>query len=216
MKKHLAIVVLCACSGGGGEGGPADLAPADPVPQADASVETDLAGEEGAKAGESFYRVEALFDDGRQMTFGRDLAGRPGVYAFGSTHIAPAVSFAMTDTLYDPYVTVTFNLGIVVGSELYPVQCPGTGAYAFGTGLPPEMDLHANNLQFRSRLPDSQGTFEVTQWSATEGGVVAGRVRGRLDFIGEAAHWADVDAEFRFVLPPRAAAGRDAMPDGRR
>lgn len=191
------VFLLVGC---GGAAAPVDQMPvSDLEPGAqDASVEETLAPPT------SYYRVEATFDDGRHMVLGRDVSDRPGIYAFGSTHIAPAVSFAMTDTVYSPYAIVTFNLGIVVGSAEYPVQCPGPGTWQFGTGSPPEMDLFANNLQFRSRLEGAQGTFEVTEWSVTPGETVAGRVRGRLVFDGVTAHWADVEAEFRFVLPERS------------
>jgi hypothetical protein len=204
--RHLAFALaltVAACGAGGGSGldapGVPDVAPGD----ADEETAADLPGDEATTgAPTSYYRIEATFDDGRQMVLGRDVTDRPGIYAFGSTHIAPAVSFAMTDTVYDPYSIVTFNLGIVVGSQQYPVQCDGTGTWSFGTALPPELDLYANNLQFRSRLPGSQGTFEVLRWSVKEGETVEGRVKGRLQFDGVTPHWADVEAEFRFVLPP--------------
>jgi len=194
--RHLTLLMLCwACKGAAGH----------PDLVQDIAVEQDYTDAEEVSVGpRSFYRLEVTYDDGKHVILGRDLTDRPSIYAFGSTHIAPAVSFAMTDTVYDPYVIVTFNLGIVVGSMDHPVQCPGPGIYKFGTGSPPEMDLFANNLQFRSRLPGAEGTFEVTRWSVTTGDTVAGHVKGRLVFDGATPHWADVDAEFQFELPERS------------
>lgn len=155
----------------------------------------------------TYYHLEAHFWDGSDLFLDRDLSGKDPstIYAFGSTHIAPAVSLAMTDTLYEPYAIVTINLGIVVGSDQYPVQCDQTGTYPFGSVHPPAVELYAKGLQYRSSLSKAQGSLEVTNWTTVPGEVFEGTFAGRLLFqTGQPDKFVDVKGSFLFTLPETA------------
>ena len=90
----------------------------------DGSSETDA-----DLTGKSVYALD-LVVDGNEVKVDRDLTGLGQYFAFGSTHIAPAVSFGMTDSIQFPRtMTNTLNFGIVVPSEEHPIQTPSTGTY---------------------------------------------------------------------------------------
>ena len=118
MLVAAAAVSAPACDDGGAApaGSPSDVA--------SDGVAEDLTGR-------SVYRMTVTVDD-EVLTLDRDLTGKAQYFAFGSTHIAPAVSLAVTDSVTFPRtMTVNINFGIVVGSDTFPVQTTGAGAWPF-------------------------------------------------------------------------------------
>ncbi|MBL6974661.1 MAG: hypothetical protein ISR64_02925 [Deltaproteobacteria bacterium] len=196
MKRLAWILVLALAACGGGTNGE-DAGPTDPG--------TDgMPQEEIQAAPSTFYHLEATFWDGSDLVLDRDLSDKnpTTIFAFGSTHIAPAVSLAMTDTLYEPYAIVTLNLGIVVGSTEHPVQCDKAGSYDFGGDTPPAVDLYAGGLQYRSGVSGATGALEVTRWTTLPGDVFVGSFEGRLLFqTGQPDKYVDVKGSFQFTLP---------------
>ncbi|NOZ00998.1 MAG: hypothetical protein GXP54_03810 [Deltaproteobacteria bacterium] len=173
----------------------------------DGAEDAGRAAEDVSEAPTTFYHLEAQFWDGKKFDVDRDLSHKDPsiIFAFGSTHIAPAVSLAMTDDVYDPYFVLTINIGVVKGSAAFPVQCPGPGEYSFGGELPPAVDLFANDLQFSSTSPGSHGALVVTKWTAETGEIFEGNFEGRLGFVtGQPDKYADVKGTFFFTLPEPA------------
>ena len=132
----------------------------------------------------------------------RDITEKPNAFSFGSTHIAPAVSFAISEDLTFPAtMTLTLNFGIVFGSDRYPVQCDGAKTYDFSSS-PPEVDVTIG-LRYRSTIPGASGSVIVTEWSNTTGGIMRGTFKGRLlqDTEKPDKRWADVEGEFQLIVP---------------
>ena len=151
---------------------------------------------------QSFYSIKITTQLGEEIELERDITEKPNAFSFGSTHIAPAVSFAVSeDFTFPKTMTVTLNFGIVIGSDKYPVQSDAAGEYAFSE-VPPEIDVIIG-LRYRSTIPGSSGTVILTEYSNQAGGVVAGTFKGRIlqETTKEDKKWADVEGEFRFVLP---------------
>jgi len=129
--------------------------------------------------------------------------------SFGSTHIAPAVSLAVTHTQIMPsYLVVTVNPGIIVGSTDHPVQCDQAGEYPFGAS-PPEVQANVQGIQYGSREEGASGAVVVTEWTAVTGQVFAGTFEGRIvqetDKINKL--WLDVQGTFHVLLPMPAQGG---------
>ncbi|MCA9635275.1 MAG: hypothetical protein KC420_04505, partial [Myxococcales bacterium] len=117
LASGLALALGAAACGDDGGGGGSDTAADTAGGDADASWE-----------GKSAYHFEIVRSDNPEpIVIDRDLTGREKTYmAFGSTHIAPAVSFAVTDDLIAPVtITITFNFGIVVPSSDFPIDTTG-------------------------------------------------------------------------------------------
>jgi hypothetical protein len=139
--------------------------------------------------------------------YNRDLTGLETKFAFGSTHIAPAISLAMEDTMPMPTFTViTLSFGIIVGSNDKPPSTPKSGDYEFGS-FEPEIKVTIYNKVFSSKMDGSEGLFSITDWTADEGGTWAGTVKGTIiqakeDMPGELR--AEVEGSFDFVLPKPA------------
>jgi hypothetical protein len=183
---------------------------ADPAPAAaDATGDAGDAGDAQADADatRSTYRIKITTEfEGQAYDFERDITGNAQAYAFGSTHIAPAVSFAVTETLYHPAtLIITFSFGIVKESDSFPLQCGEAGTYPFDAD-PPEVDISVVGLRYRSTTPGAAGSLTVTQWSRTPGGVMAGTFQGRLLQATDKPdkRWADVEGEFHFIVPEPA------------
>lgn len=192
----LALAHAPACGGDDGGGG-ADAADA----------VSDVAESDGDASweGKSAYHMEIVrSDDATPLVVDRDLTGKERTYmAFGSTHIAPAVSFAVTDDLIAPVtMTLTFNFGIVVPSDDFPIDTTGPGTYAFEPE-PPGLELTVGGLAYRTRVDGSTGSVVVTEWSTEAGGVVAGSFAGRViqDTTNETKRTLDVSGRFHFILP---------------
>ena len=170
---------------------------------------------------ESYYKITVTLPHGEELVFDRDLTGDETVFSFGSTHIAPAISFAMTDTIYIPdYAILTLNFGIIQGSGEYPVQCDGPGEYTFYPAEsparkpgapptearepgPPEIIFFFDNNTYTSVVEGATGIIKVTDWSKYEGDLFAGTIEGTLyeqslELEGESL---EISGFFHFILP---------------
>lgn len=133
----------------------------------------------------------------------RDLTGLDTKFAFGSTHIAPAISLSMTDTMYNPtFAVITLNFGIIIGTSDKPPATPMAGEYDFST-FEPEVEVTIHNKEFSSKVEGSVGSFVVTDWAAEKDGKWAGTVQGTIIQNTEKLK-AQVTGSFDFVLPAPA------------
>jgi len=191
----------------------------DSVP--DARALTDESADQ-APTGESYYSLTLDLeegpgiicgDDGKvdclggksccRYQFDRDLTGLDTKFAFGSTHIAPAISLAMTDTMYKPKTAfVILNFGIIIGTADKPASTNSSGLYEF-SGFEPEVRVEIFNKKYSSVQEGAQGQFDITDWTAEEGGLWAGTVEGSIvqDTDKETKLQACVKGEFHFILP---------------
>jgi hypothetical protein len=127
-------------------------------------------------------------------------------FAFGSTHIAPAIALAMNDTMPMPTFTVlTFNFGIIIGTSDKPPATSSSGVYPF-SGFEPEITVTIHNKKYSSKVEGSEGTFDITDWTAEEGGTWAGSLNGTIIQETEKADKlrAQVEGQFEFILPAPA------------
>lgn len=150
----------------------------------------------------SYYKIKITTQLGQEYEFDRDISEKPNAYSFGSTHIAPAVSFAISEDLSWPAtMTLILNFGIVVGSTRFPVQTDAPGDYSFSSD-PPEIDIIIG-LRYRSTVAGSTGSVNITEYSNQTDGIMAGTFKGRLlqDTTKADKKWADVEGEFRLILP---------------
>ncbi len=162
----------------------------------------DAAAEVEDLTGRSVYRM-TLTQGEDSIELDRDLTGEGQYFAFGSTHIAPAVSFAVTDSVTFPRtMTINLNFGIVVASDAHPIQTGDAGTYTFGE-LPPAIDVFYRGLQYRSSLEGAAGSVVVTSWSVEPGDAFAGTFSGTLMAEGPSGQTLAVEGEFRFTLPER-------------
>lgn len=190
----------------GGEGGVADAADAAPATDADASggeVATDAADGTGHPADHSWYTMRITTAAGTVYDLDEDITELTDVYSFGSTHIAPAVSFAMEQHFVMPnYMVVTLNFGIVVGSIDKPLQCGAAGEYPFG-GLPPEVKVSVEGLPFESSVAGSAGAVTVETWTTFPGELFSGTFAGRIYQVTTKTDklWLDVEGRFHFLVP---------------
>lgn len=156
--------------------------------------------------GKSVYHLEFTLD-GEPFVIDRDLDANPDgpaqYFAYGSTHIAPAVSFGMTDSIQFPRtMTIGINFGIIVPSADHPIQTEGTGVHPF-TDKPPSIDLFIKGLQYRSTLEGASGTVEITEWGVEEGDTVAGTFEGTVIAEGPTGRTIQVSGSFHFTLPAK-------------
>jgi len=162
---------------------------------ADTSEVVDLTGK-------SVYHLELTVND-QPIVLDRDLTDQPQYFAFGSTHIAPAVSFGMTDSIQFPRtMTVGINFGIVVPSGDHPTQTEGVGNHPF-SAEPPSIDVFVAGLQYRSTLAGASGAIDVTQWGVETGDAVAGTFSGTLMSEGATGRTLAVTGSFHFTLPSK-------------
>jgi len=177
--------------------------PAKSTGDVDATVDPD-ASDVPDLSGKSVYRMEFAID-GQPIVIDRDLSGLDQYFAFGSTHIAPAVSFGMTDSIQFPRtMTISINFGIVVPSTDHAIQTEGIGTHPFAAE-PPSIDLFVKGLQYRSSLAGASGAIEITQWGVNEGDTVAGTYQGTVIAEGATGRTIDLSGSFHFVLPARNA-----------
>ncbi len=173
----------------------------EPTDTADVATDVaDVSTDADDLTGRSVYRLETTFNDA-PVVLDRDLTGKDQYFAFGSTHIAPAVSFAMTDSVTSPRtMTVTLNFGIIIPSADHPIRTEGPGTYAFSDSQP-SVDVFIGGLQYRSTLEGASGEVIVTEWSTEEGGTVAGTFSGTLMAEGPTGRTLPVSGSFHFTLP---------------
>lgn len=158
---------------------------------------------EEKKEKESYYKIKIEFPEGKVFEFDRDLTGLDNKFAFGSTHIAPAISFAMADTIYTPvYAKIEINFGIIKGSSTYPVQTPEEGEYPFAP-YPPEVKVFIKDIQYCSCVEGSEGNINLSSWALDEGGLFEGDFKGKIlqDTKKEKKLWLKVEGNFHFILP---------------
>ncbi|HRE91204.1 MAG TPA: hypothetical protein PK095_18945 [Myxococcota bacterium] len=173
---------------------------AKPSDTADTSPEAEVED----LTGRSLYRLETEVN-GTPITLERELTGSTQYFAFGSTHIAPAVSFAMTDSVTFPRtMTVNLNFGIVIGSDTLSVHTTEAKLYAFSAS-PPEVKVFVAGLQYSSKEPGATGEIDITQWSTETGEPVAGTFSGTLVAEGNASRTLPVSGSFFFTLPEQNA-----------
>ena len=188
LRTFVVVLCLAACSDDSKQ---ADVPPTEVSDGSDADV--DLTGQ-------SVYALD-LVVDGNEVKVDRDLTGLGQYFAFGSTHIAPAVSFGMTDSIQFPRtMTNTINFGIVVPSEAHPIQTPSTGTYTF-SAKPPNVDIFVSGLQYRSTNAGSAGSIVIDQWGVSEGDTVSGTFQGSLVADGSTGRTISVTGRFHFTLP---------------
>jgi hypothetical protein len=176
----------------------------------DAGVAGDGAGEEGdlgpdqVDATKSFYTMTVALPDGTIIEIDRDLTVlRDTTFSYGSAHIAPAVAFAVTDTITWPQsVTITLDFGKIVGSGSFPIQTDGTGEYLFSE-QPPAVEVYVGLIQYNSLLDGAEGHVTLTSWGQNTGDIIAGSFQGKLiqETQLEDKLWIDVEGTFHFVLP---------------
>lgn len=176
----------------------------DPVDTSSDSTDTSSETEVEDLTGRSLYRLETEVN-GTPLTLERELTGSSQYFAFGSTHIAPAVSFAMTDSVTFPRtMTVNLNFGIVIGSATLSVHTTEAKVYPFSAS-PPEVKVFVAGLQYSSKEPGATGQLDVTQWSTETGDPVAGTFSGTLVAEGNASRTLPVSGSFYFTLPEKNA-----------
>lgn len=186
----------------------------DPTPPVAEDVETASDGEEDVKkqvTQGNFYQITLVFPSGVQQVYTRNLDEAPGAFAFGSTHIGTAVSLAINDVLYDPFASIAFNFGFVVGSNDYPVTITDTGKWAWGNGstnAPPGLKIETKDAgiprKFVSWLEGAEGSYTMTKWGTNSGDRVAGTITGTLVNDGPDPVTAYLEGEFQFFLPEKA------------
>lgn len=198
-------------------------APLDGIRQSDETIPDGI--EPDVVTPESYYKLKLLLEqgvgincdeaqkvtclDGKvccQVDFFRDLTGLGTKFAFGSTHIAPAIALAMEDTMYNPtFAVITLNFGIIIGTADKPAATNTTGIYDFGV-FEPEIKLEIYNTKYSSKMDGSQGSFDITDWTADKDGLWAGTVKGKIvqDTDKDTKLEAYVEGEYRFILPEPA------------
>ena len=134
--------------------------------------------------------------------FDRNLTGKENKFAFGSTHIAPAIAFTVSDNIALPVSVVTLNFGIIIGTADKPPSTPTGGEYPF-SNFQPEIEVFVKNKTFASFIDGSEGTFNITDWSADEGGLWAGDYQGTIvqETDKDVKLQAEVEGYFHFILP---------------
>lgn len=196
----LASLLLAACGDPATGSGPADGTGADSDVVGDGADEGDI----DDFAGKSIYELHFTVN-GTPIDVTRDLTGLDQYFAFGSTHIAPAVSFGMTDSIQFPRtMTIGINFGIVVPSADHAIQTEGAGTHPF-SAEPPSVELFVSGLQYRSTLDGASGAIVVTDWGVDEGELVAGTFEGTLVAEGTTGRTVDVTGRFHFILPAKNA-----------
>jgi len=219
------VLSIAACGGGDGGGGEDLVMPrADTV--SDDAAPGDAADEDAAEAGETRYAITIDLEIGPGVAcdpseqvdcldgavccryfLDRDLTGLSGRFSFGSTHIAPAVSLAMEDHVYNPFFgIITLNFGIIIGTSELPPACPGAGTYPF-SGFEPEVEVFIQNKDFGSKVPGAEGEIVVETWGAETGEEFSGAFAGTLvqDTTKDDKLRCVVSGEYSFILPEKAA-----------
>ena len=161
---------------------------------------------------QSYYRLELAVTGGLAQVYQRQLDDKPSALAFGSAHIAPAVSLAIEDDFPNPFAVVTINFGFVVGSNDHPVTIDDVGSPSFGTGAPnapPGVKIQMTDQgvprTFVSWETGASGRFVVTSWGIQLGDVVEGTIEGTLVDEQSVAKGEPVTATlsgtFRLIMP---------------
>lgn len=201
------LAMLVACDDGqtsaavGADAQDVTVDAAQPTPDATDAVD---AGEDyvprGAPLGDSGYAFTLELSDGQTYALERDLTEEPGSFSFGSTRIAPAVSLAVQDHTFDPFLYMTLNFGFVVGSPDHPATIHGPGTYVLG-GVLPRVVVELPPRTYSSEQSGAVGTLEITDFSAEAGGLFAGSISATLVDETDPQRYATLNGTFHFVLP---------------
>ena len=202
------VCVDAACTPYDGENEGCSCDPRGADSDTGASVEGDAtsndAGPADLDATRSFYTMTVTLPDETVIEIDRDLTElRETTFSYGSAHIAPAVAFAVTDTITWPQsVTITLDFGKIVGSGSFPIQTDGTGEYLF-SDMPPAVEVYVELIQYKSLFDGAEGHVTLTSWGQNTGDIIAGSYAGRLiqETSLEDKLWIDVEGTFHFVLP---------------
>ncbi len=205
------LAVALAVAGCGGDEGNDDSGGDDTAADTggnDDTADVDLTGK-------SVYRMSVTLWDGEVIELDRDLTDKEDIYfAFGSTHIAPAVSYAMNDDITFPRtMTISLNFGIVVPSSSLAIHTDGAATYPFSAG-PPDIYVFVKGLEFSSTIDGAAGSIVVDEWSVVAGETVSGSFSGTLlqDTTNDEKRAVEVEGSYHFVLPSR----QDGQPGGPR
>lgn len=188
----------------------------DPVLADDAATTEGVGGDDGSDgtdgvdglSGEgSFYDLVVVLPSGLQQKLKGEILSETHI-AYGSTHIAPAVSLAVNVTYSTPFAIIGLNLGFVKDSNDHAITIEDVGEWAWGTGsadVPPTVSLvmQDNNIQrtFASWTPGASGSYIISQWGTEPGDIIEGTVNGKLVNDGPEAVEATITGDFRIVLP---------------
>lgn len=220
----ISLVLFVACGDDSGDGGVDTVAPPVDTLAEDLEPEGESRGEDTVITGETWYTITLDLETGPgvacdpsvdcldgatccRFVLERDLSGLAGRFAFGSTHIAPAVALAMEDHVYTPFFgIITLNFGIIIGTPDLPPACAGAGTYPF-SGFEPELKVFIQNKDFGSKIPGSEGEIVVDAWGAETGQEFAGTFAGTMlqDTTKDDKLRLLVSGEYHFVLPEKAA-----------
>ena len=210
MKGAIGVCLMCAVAqmlGCGPDDGQS-IDPTDVIAgEVDGMDVTEVVGAHPEDASWYTMRIETPLGDLFEIDQSLD---KNTYFSYGSTHIAPAVSLAMTDQRYFPgTMTLTLNFGIIVGSAQYPVQCDAAANYPFQTAGPPEVQANVQGIQYKSTVAGSEGSIEVEQWGTATGDVFSGVYEGTLLQEADVPNklWLKIEGEFHFVLPEPAQGG---------
>jgi hypothetical protein len=183
--------------------------PADTTPEVQDTTPPKPQCDQGAN---SCYFVQVVTPSGLVQEFVQNLDDRPWVIAYGSSHIAPAVSLAIEDTWTQPYTIITFNFGFVVGSNDYAVTISEEGVWKWGSdaiNAPPGFKIYLKDdgkpRTLVSWKKGASGNFLVTRWGTSPGDIIEAQIEGTLvdeiDGPDGKAVTASISGKIRLILP---------------
>lgn len=177
----------------------------DPTTDETDTSETDTSGD---LTGRSVYGIKMTLESGEVIAYESDFTGTEAQhYAFGSTHIAPAVSLAVSDNRIQPRtIVVDLNFGIIVGSNEFAIATDGPGTYAFDA-TPPNIAVFVQGLQYDALVAGSTGSVIVEEWGVNPGDTASGTFSGSIFFDRADGQPSDrnimIEGWFHFTLPER-------------
>jgi hypothetical protein len=145
------------------------------------------------------YFLSATDSDGEAFVIARDVtADGPLVFLFSNPGTEPTMELAFGDAIVTVrLLLVELDFGVVLGAA-GERDTVGPGNYDFGPA-PPTLLLGVDNRDYDSGGVGASGTISITGWSEAQGGVLAGKIKGRL--TADDGAWIDVDGVFNLVLP---------------
>lgn len=216
LSSLLLLAPACASTG---EGGPATGDdPADTATDTESTGASDVDQEKPEIQKQTcqgnHYCLVVVLASGLQQKLERNLDDRQDVIAFGSSHIGTAVSLAINDIIPDPFASIAFNFGFVVGSNDYPVTITDPDRWPWGKGVenaPPALKIEIKDegvqRKYGSWLETADGNYDIEQWGTSTGEIVKGTVEGTLvadsAMPGEDPKTLYVTGSYQFSLPKK-------------
>lgn len=207
MLIWIALSLLALACGDDGRGPDAP-----PAPDADTSdaAERDTADAAGGPVFDperSTYHLAIVAPSGKGYTLDRDITGAATAFSFGSTHIAPAVSLAVSETVTwteegQATLIIAFDFGKVVGSTEHPIHTDAPGVYPFSID-PPGLKVQVEGLEFTSFEAAAEGQIEILEYGDETGERMAGVLGGTLAHPN--GFEITVTGDFHFILPEKAS-----------